>query len=74
MVERGKNVSHFRLVIVNGKAYVVKYDKVYQTRDVFTIWGILTFIIITGQNTVSILMFTTLIMVIIFSVMQTRYL
>lgn len=41
MVERGKNVSHFRLVIVNGKAYVEKYDKVYQTRDVFTIWGIL---------------------------------
>lgn len=38
------------------------------------IMGILTFIIITGQNPVSILMFTTLIMVIIFSVMQTRYL
>ncbi|TKY63895.1 O-glucosyltransferase rumi-like [Spatholobus suberectus] len=41
MVERGKNVSHFRLVIVNGKAYVETYAKAYQTRDVFTIWGIL---------------------------------
>ncbi|XP_014515413.2 O-glucosyltransferase rumi homolog isoform X1 [Vigna radiata var. radiata] len=41
MVERGRNVSHFRLVIVNGKVYVQKLGKVYQTRDVFTIWGIL---------------------------------
>lgn len=41
MVERGKNISHFRLVVVNGKAYVEKYAKSFQTRDVFTIWGIL---------------------------------
>ncbi|KAL2335950.1 hypothetical protein Fmac_010396 [Flemingia macrophylla] len=41
MVERGNKTSHFRLVIVNGKAYIEKYDKAYQTRDVFTIWGIL---------------------------------
>ncbi|XP_027336851.1 O-glucosyltransferase rumi homolog [Abrus precatorius] len=41
IVERGKNISHFRLVIVNGKAYVEKYSKSFQTRDVFTIWGIL---------------------------------
>ncbi|XP_020233174.1 O-glucosyltransferase rumi homolog [Cajanus cajan] len=41
MVERGKDTSHFRLVIVNGKAYIEKYAKSYQTRDVFTIWGIL---------------------------------
>ncbi|QCE02761.1 protein glucosyltransferase [Vigna unguiculata] len=41
MVERGKNISHIRLVIVNGKAYVEKHGKVFQTRDTFTIWGIL---------------------------------
>ncbi|KAL2625691.1 hypothetical protein AAZX31_07G069600 [Glycine max] len=41
MVERGKHISHFRLVIVNGKAYIEKFAKSYQTRDVFTIWGIL---------------------------------
>lgn len=41
MVERGKNISHIRLVIVNGKAYIEKHGKVFQTRDMFTIWGIL---------------------------------
>ncbi|PON86429.1 Lipopolysaccharide-modifying protein [Trema orientale] len=41
MVERAKNMSHFRLVIVNGKAYIDKYKKSIQTRDIFTIWGIL---------------------------------
>ncbi|KAA3475285.1 O-glucosyltransferase rumi-like protein [Gossypium australe] len=41
MIERGKPSADFRLVIVNGKAYVEKYKKPYQTRDVFTIWGIL---------------------------------
>ncbi|MBA0634938.1 hypothetical protein Godav_028838, partial [Gossypium davidsonii] len=41
MIERGKPSADFRLVIVNGKAYVEKYNKPYQTRDVFTIWGIL---------------------------------
>ncbi|KAL6280348.1 hypothetical protein ACE6H2_017229 [Prunus campanulata] len=41
MVERAKETAHFRLVIVNGKAYVEKYKKSIQTRDVFTIWGIL---------------------------------
>ncbi|MBA0741333.1 hypothetical protein Gogos_014496, partial [Gossypium gossypioides] len=41
MIEREKSSADFRLVIVNGKAYVEKYDKPYQTRDVFTIWGIL---------------------------------
>ncbi|RDY13134.1 hypothetical protein CR513_01992, partial [Mucuna pruriens] len=40
MVERGKNISHFKLIIVNGKAYVEKYSKSFQTRDVFTMWGI----------------------------------
>jgi len=41
MVETGRHASHFRLVIVNGKVYVHKIRKVFQTRDVFTIWGIL---------------------------------
>lgn len=33
--------AHFRLVIVNGTAYVKQYQKAYQTRDDFTLWGIL---------------------------------
>ncbi|XP_062086945.1 uncharacterized protein LOC133793660 [Humulus lupulus] len=41
MVERARRTAHFRLVIVDGKAYVQKYRKSIQTRDMFTIWGIL---------------------------------
>ncbi|KAF3448544.1 hypothetical protein FNV43_RR09257 [Rhamnella rubrinervis] len=41
MVERANETAHFRLVIVNGKAYIEKYKKSIQTRDVFTVWGIL---------------------------------
>lgn len=41
MIEKGKNISHIRLVIINGKAYIEKHGKVFQTRDIFTIWGIL---------------------------------
>ncbi|XP_038679242.1 O-glucosyltransferase rumi homolog [Tripterygium wilfordii] len=41
MVERAKTTAHFRLVIVGGKAYVVRYKKSIQTRDLFTIWGLL---------------------------------
>jgi hypothetical protein len=41
MVERGRDFAHFRLVIVRGKAYVEKYIEAYETRDIFTIWGIL---------------------------------
>jgi len=33
--------AHFRLVIVNGTAYVKRYKKSFLTRDVFTLWGIL---------------------------------
>ncbi|KAL9228929.1 hypothetical protein vseg_004456 [Gypsophila vaccaria] len=33
--------AHFRLTVVNGIAYVVKYHNVFQTRDVLTLWGIL---------------------------------
>ena len=39
---RKRRVAHiFGLVIVKGKAYIEKYKKSIQTRDVFTIWGIL---------------------------------
>ena len=41
MMERGRNVSYFRLVIKQGKAYAEMYADSYETRDVFTIWGIL---------------------------------
>ncbi|XP_027348989.1 O-glucosyltransferase rumi-like [Abrus precatorius] len=41
MVERGENISQFRLVIIQGKAYLEKYEGSFQTRDLFTIWGIL---------------------------------
>ncbi|KAJ6326781.1 hypothetical protein OIU78_013797, partial [Salix suchowensis] len=41
MVERAKTTAHFRLIIVEGKAYLDKYKKSIQTRDKFTIWGIL---------------------------------
>ncbi|XP_010473803.1 PREDICTED: O-glucosyltransferase rumi homolog [Camelina sativa] len=40
-LERAKPIAHFRLVIKSGRLYVLKYDKAFQTRDVFTIWGIL---------------------------------
>jgi hypothetical protein len=41
MVERAKGIAHFRLLIVNGKVYVERFNKAFQTRDTFTIWGIL---------------------------------
>ncbi|KDP20169.1 hypothetical protein JCGZ_00018 [Jatropha curcas] len=41
MVEKAKESADFRLVIVNGKIYVEKYNDAFQTRDVFTIWGFL---------------------------------
>ncbi|XP_039043719.1 O-glucosyltransferase rumi homolog isoform X2 [Hibiscus syriacus] len=41
MIERARKMAHFRLVIVNGRAYVEKFRKSIQTRDKFTLWGIL---------------------------------
>ncbi|XP_049933327.1 uncharacterized protein LOC116252147 isoform X2 [Nymphaea colorata] len=41
MVESGQRLSHFRLVVLDGKAYVETYRRSFQTRDLFTIWGIL---------------------------------
>ncbi|EEF50505.1 O-glucosyltransferase rumi homolog [Ricinus communis] len=39
-VESAKRFATFRLVIVDGKAYVERYYHSFQTRDLFTIWGI----------------------------------
>ncbi|KAF3438608.1 hypothetical protein FNV43_RR21371 [Rhamnella rubrinervis] len=41
MVEKARARAHFKLTIVNGKAYVERYDRAYQTRDLFTWWGVL---------------------------------
>ncbi|KAK7310806.1 hypothetical protein RJT34_08547 [Clitoria ternatea] len=41
MVERGRPTANFKLVILNGKAYLETFQKSFQTRDVFTLWGIL---------------------------------
>ncbi|XP_057496567.1 uncharacterized protein LOC130781378 isoform X1 [Actinidia eriantha] len=41
MVEGAENKAHVRIVAVNGRVYVKTYQKSYQTRDVFTVWGIL---------------------------------
>ena len=40
-VERARDKATFRLVVVAGRAYVDKYRPAFQTRDVFTLWGIL---------------------------------
>ncbi|XP_018443600.1 uncharacterized protein LOC108815521 [Raphanus sativus] len=41
MVEKASQTAQFRLVIHRGKAYVKRYRKSIQTRDEFTLWGIL---------------------------------
>ncbi|KAL6290247.1 hypothetical protein ACE6H2_007757 [Prunus campanulata] len=41
MIERARRTAHFRLLIVDGKAYIEKYRQSIQTRDMFTLWGIL---------------------------------
>ncbi|TKW27986.1 hypothetical protein SEVIR_3G293800v4 [Setaria viridis] len=40
-VESVRDKATFRLVVVSGRAYVEKLHRAYQTRDVFTLWGIL---------------------------------
>lgn len=40
-MERAKATANFKLVILNGKAYLETYEKAFQTRDTFTLWGIL---------------------------------
>lgn len=41
MVERANRTANFRLVILNGRVYVERYRRSFQSRDAFTIWGIL---------------------------------
>ncbi|PON51697.1 Lipopolysaccharide-modifying protein [Parasponia andersonii] len=43
MVERAQSMglANFRLVILNGKAYVQTFWHSFQSRDIFTLWGIL---------------------------------
>ncbi|KAJ0448731.1 putative glycosyl transferase CAP10 domain-containing protein [Helianthus annuus] len=38
MVEVAKRSAHFRLIILDGKAYVETFRKSFQTRDLFTLW------------------------------------
>ncbi|KAF0906830.1 hypothetical protein E2562_013228 [Oryza meyeriana var. granulata] len=40
-VERGRRQAHFRVVVLAGRVYVETYRRAFQTRDVFTQWGIL---------------------------------
>ncbi|XP_073019729.1 uncharacterized protein [Primulina eburnea] len=40
-VMSASRTANFRLVILNGKAYVETYTKSFQSRDTFTLWGIL---------------------------------
>ncbi|XP_020115024.1 O-glucosyltransferase rumi homolog [Ananas comosus] len=40
-VEGARRFAHFRLVVLGGRAFVERYARPYQTRDVFTLWGIL---------------------------------
>eukprot|EP00268_Persea_americana_P061527 TRINITY_DN7784_c1_g2_i6.p1 TRINITY_DN7784_c1_g2~~TRINITY_DN7784_c1_g2_i6.p1 ORF type:complete len:231 (+),score=13.07 TRINITY_DN7784_c1_g2_i6:221-913(+) len=41
MVERASATANFRLVILDGKMYVETFSKAFQTRDLFTLWGIM---------------------------------
>lgn len=41
VLERARATANFRLTIIDGRAYVETYQKSFQTRDVFTLWGIL---------------------------------
>jgi len=41
MVEQAQRFATFRLTVIDGRAYVLKYHPTFQTRDVFTLWGIL---------------------------------
>ncbi|XP_076951932.1 uncharacterized protein LOC143625491 [Bidens hawaiensis] len=40
-VEKAKEFANFRFVVINGTAYVERYKKSVQSRDEFTIWGLL---------------------------------
>lgn len=39
MVERARPMAAFRLLVIGGRLYVEQYHHVFQTRDLFTLWG-----------------------------------
>ncbi|XP_037486354.1 O-glucosyltransferase rumi homolog isoform X2 [Triticum dicoccoides] len=41
MLARARATASFRLVVLNGRAFVQRFRPAFQTRDLFTIWGIL---------------------------------
>ncbi|VAH25713.1 unnamed protein product [Triticum turgidum subsp. durum] len=41
MLDRARTTANFRLVILHGLAYIERIAPAFQTRDLFTIWGIL---------------------------------
>ncbi|CAN6252521.1 unnamed protein product [Urochloa humidicola] len=41
MVDRARATANFRLVVIRGRAYIERIAPAFQTRDLFTIWGIL---------------------------------
>nr|XP_027103795.1 protein O-glucosyltransferase 1-like [Coffea arabica] len=41
MVRMAGRTANFRVVVVNGTAYLETFDRSFQTRDVFSQWGIL---------------------------------
>ncbi|KAL0382360.1 UNVERIFIED_CONTAM: hypothetical protein Scaly_0523300 [Sesamum calycinum] len=41
MVMSANRTANFRLLVLDGKAYVETYSKSFESRDTFTLWGIL---------------------------------
>ncbi|KAL6911895.1 hypothetical protein ACP4OV_000700 [Aristida adscensionis] len=41
MVDQARATANFRLVVIRGRAYIERIAPAFQTRDLFTIWGIL---------------------------------
>ncbi|XP_037478496.1 O-glucosyltransferase rumi homolog isoform X2 [Triticum dicoccoides] len=41
MLARARATASFRLVVLGGRAFVQRFRPAFQTRDLFTIWGIL---------------------------------
>ncbi|XP_066348671.1 uncharacterized protein [Miscanthus floridulus] len=41
MLDRARLTATFRLVVLGGRAYVQRFRPAFQTRDLFTIWGVL---------------------------------
>ncbi|ONM15475.1 downstream target of AGL15 2 [Zea mays] len=41
MLDRARLTATFRLVVLGGNAYVQRFRPAFQTRDLFTIWGVL---------------------------------